>query len=881
MSDIVHKNLDATQAAWMNVHDPEDPQRTSAVSTILAEDLAGDPFNVSWTARVKNPFAVEGPDGSWTFIREPIDAAEADLKLRILAHVFADLFTGNSKAHTTLEGGEYTRRDGRPTESTWNFANVRPGEPFLQVGDYERHLRGQGRSLLSIPIFDGGNGEFNCLWGCIDPDRHLPEDPAIDHAALARKVKELELPLVVCKSKGVKGAHLYLFLKDANGYACTAIRKLLEYYKRKLEITGPVDVFPKQEILTADQIGSGVNLPYYGSSRTAFGPDGMKLDLTGFLALACKLRSYGGALVLRDLTEIYGQPGASEEKGKDKPLPVMAIRVIHEKNLKTLRESNQVGHWNDSINKAAFWAARALAAGALEGTEKSIQDVIRKAAAPREGFNERQMESTLESGWSSGITQPIRVIDDEEAHDLALETVNKWLDGQLELTNDDALDALGLLTEEEYEIGDLRQKAATRLNIKKLTMMDTFVKKRRPKQTEKDELSGTVMSLLDVEPWDQPVVLSTLLDEILEVFKSYIIFQNEYDPIMLSLWVIVTFCSDLFNVAPLVGVSAMSKECGKTSLLRILLHLVRRGLGTISLTLAVAFRVVDQFHPTLIADEVDKWLKNNPDLLTIFLGGHEREFGKVQRCEQDSKGRQILMEYECFGCKCWGQINLPDDQLVSRSLVVTLLKKKTSEKVKTWPKVGMPGDVGDQFLRLQRQALRWAHDSAELIRTTQPDVATLDNRLQDNWFPLLMIATLASDKWKAAALKAAGIEGVIDEPGDEIVMLRDLRNIFHTRKIDRIPSRVLLADLLVQADSPWMRYEKQLDGLSQQQLGTKLRKMGVRSKPLRYGKQGELIDTKQKQLKGYDKAWFQNLFDRQLAGEKPEEVDVSSEVLPS
>ena len=62
-----------------------------------------------------------------------------------------------------------------------------------------------------------------------------------------------------------------------------------------------------------------------------------------------------------------------------------------------------------------------------------------------------------------------------------------------------------------------------------------------------------------------------------------------------------------------------------------------------------------------------------------------------------------------------------------------------------------------------------------------------------------MIATLASDQWKAAALKAAGIEGVIDEPGDEIVMLRDLRNIFHTRKIDRIPSRVLLADLLVQA----------------------------------------------------------------------------------
>jgi hypothetical protein len=881
MTDSVHKNLDATQAAWMNEHDPEDPRRTSVASTILAEDLAGDPFNVSWTRTVANPFAIEDPDGSWTFFREPVDDAERDLKLRILAQVFADLYTGNPKAHTTFEGGVYTARDGRSTQSTWNLEGVRPGEPFLKIGDYEKHLRGQGASLLSIPIFDAGDGNFNCLWGCIDIDRHEPSAEAVDHGALARKIKSLNLPLVVCRSKSVKGTHLYLFLKDANGYSCATVRKLLEFYKRKLEITGPCDIFPRQESLTGDQIGSGVNLPYYGSSRTAFGPDGTELDLNGFLSFACRPRSFGDVLVLRDLTNIYGQPGPSEERSKDKPLTVTAIRAIHEKNLTALRESNQVGRWNDSINKAAFWAARALAGGALEGTEKSIQDAIRRAAAPREGFNDRQLESTLESGWSSGITQPIRIIDDEEAHDLALETVNKWLDGQLELTNDEALDALSLLTEEEYEIGDLRKKAADRLKIKKLTMMDTFVKKRRPKQAEKDELSGTVMSLADVEPWDQPVALSNLLNEVSVLLRSYIIFQNEYDPIMLSLWVIVTFCSDLFNIAPLVGVSAMSKECGKTSLLRILLHLVRKGKGTISLTLAVAFRVVDQFHPCLIADEIYKWLKNNPDLLTIFLGGHEREFGKVQRCEQDSKGRQILMEYDCFGCKCWGQINLPDDQLVSRSLVVTLLKKKTNEKVKTWPKVGMPAEVGDQFLRLQRQALRWAQDNAELIRSTQPDVATLDNRLQDNWFPLLMIATLASDQWKAAALKAAGIEGVIDEPGDEIVMLRDLRNIFHTRKIDRIPSRVLLADLLVQADSPWMRYERQPDGLSQQQLGAKLRKMGVRSKPLLYGKQGELIDTKQRQLKGYDLAWFKNLFERQLAGEKPEEVEVSNEVLPS
>jgi hypothetical protein len=683
MSDIVHKNLDETQVAWMNAHDPEDPRRTGAVSTILAEELLGDPFNVSWTTTVKHPFAIEGADGSWTFFREPIDDAEADLKLRILARVFADLYTGNSKAHTTFEEGEYTRRDGRPTESVWNLKNVRPGEPFLQVGDYERHLRGQGRSLLSIPIFDAGNGEFNCLWGCIDTDRHNPTDVPIDHAELARKVSELGLPLVVCKSKGKKGAHLYLFLKDANGHPCTAIRKLLEFYKKKLQLPAECEVFPKQDALKIDketgemQIGSPVNLPYYGDSRVAFGPDGTELDLTGFLALACKLRSYGQTLVLRNITEIYGQP-AAPASGNDQPKTADAIRAIYAKKLTAFRGMTRPGDsQNDTLNLTAWFAARAKEV--LGKTETQLKEELRKIA--ESSGHCKQIESTLSSGWDSGIADgPFKVVDIEEAEELAWIRVGKWLDGQLVLTNEQAFDDLALLSEERYETGDLREKAAKLLKIKKLTMMDSFVKKRRPKQAEKDELSGTVMSLVDVEPWDQSVVLSTLLDEILAVLKGYIIFQNEYDPIMLSLWVIVTFCSDLFNVAPLVGVSAMSKECGKTSLLRILLHLVRKGKGTISLTLAVAFRVVDQFHPCLIADEVDKWLKNNPDLLTIFLGGHEREFGKVQRCEQDSKGRQVLMEYDCFGCKCWGQINLPDDQLVSRSLVVTLLKKKKEVK---------------------------------------------------------------------------------------------------------------------------------------------------------------------------------------------------------
>src|SRR5689334_12403553 len=75
----------------------------------------------SFTLSVKNPFVIEGQDGSWTFCRKPLDAAEENLKLRILAHSFADLFQGNTAAHYKLQDGEYAEVDGAPTETVRNF----------------------------------------------------------------------------------------------------------------------------------------------------------------------------------------------------------------------------------------------------------------------------------------------------------------------------------------------------------------------------------------------------------------------------------------------------------------------------------------------------------------------------------------------------------------------------------------------------------------------------------------------------------------------------------------------------------------------------------------------------------------------------------------
>ena len=74
-----------------------------------------------------------------------------------------------------------------------------------------------------------------------------------------------------------------------------------------------------------------------------------------------------------------------------------------------LAASNVEGHWNDTINKTAYWAARAFAAEALEGTADSIRADIIKAAAASSSYNERQFEATLNSGWDSGLLVPLKI----------------------------------------------------------------------------------------------------------------------------------------------------------------------------------------------------------------------------------------------------------------------------------------------------------------------------------------------------------------------------------------------------------------------------------------------------------------------------------------
>lgn len=102
-------------------------------------------------------------------------------------------------------------------------------------------------------------------------------------------------------------------------------------------------------------------------------------------------------------------PNSSTER----PCSIFAARKTHADYLAALRAAHE-GEGNELLNKVAFFAGRCFAAKVFETeTEESLKatlvDIVTKEW--KKPHEERAARSTINSGWNSGITKPLQLID--------------------------------------------------------------------------------------------------------------------------------------------------------------------------------------------------------------------------------------------------------------------------------------------------------------------------------------------------------------------------------------------------------------------------------------------------------------------------------------
>jgi putative DNA primase/helicase len=390
-----------------------------------------------------------------------------------------------------------------------------------------------------------------------------------------------------------------------------------------------------------------------------------------------------------------------------------------------------------------------------------------------------------------------------------------------------------------------RQAAADGLGIR-VSVLDAEVAKVRPKHEE----TAPKLKCINLTPYAcaVPVDGGQLLEDLRAVLRRYLSLPEDA-VVAMALWVLHTWVYKVFDYTPILAVLSPQKRCGKSVTLELLHALSRDGLFSANATAAALYRIIELCQPTLFIDEFDSVGEQKREDLRNILNNGFHKTGNVLRCAGDNHDP---VEFGTFCPKAVASIRSLPETAMDRSIVIHMKRKLRNEARQRLRKYdGTP---------LRARMLRWAMDNeARLADITAEPPDALNDRAQDIWEPLLIIARSASGADYELATKAAlALSG--DDSAESIgtVLLSDILIIFQHEGADQLSSAELLEALNAIEDRPWATWARGRP-LHPHGLAKLLRSYGIASKNFKT-KDGSVA-------KGYHKDHFSDAWDRYLPPE--------------
>ena len=399
-----------------------------------------------------------------------------------------------------------------------------------------------------------------------------------------------------------------------------------------------------------------------------------------------------------------------------------------------------------------------------------------------------------------------------------------------------------------------RNRISKEYNVRK-SVIDQFIRE----LAKREKTGGTNEIVTEVQPSDESISGDQLLSAIkTELLKHVILPGGVAEPI--SAWVVLSYCYDAFRILPMLGVVSPVKRCGKTTLLEVLQGMANKGLTASNISPAAVFRTIEKYSPTLLVDEADTFLKDNDELRGVLNSGHTKATAFVVRVQGDD---HEPMKFSTWGPKAIAMIGTLPDTLKDRSVVVSLRRKAPGETVSR-----IDVDFERECLELRRACRRWADDNMDMLTTIRPDIPiTNDDRVTDNWMPLLAIADIAGGEWPELMRKS--MLGMLDGTDESIgpKLLKDIQDIFKSHQ--RIFSDDLVEALTAKKESPWCDWNRG-KGLTQNGLARLLKPFGIYSKDMRIGED---------KRKGYESSSFNDAFKRYIPLTPPVSTETMRQII--
>lgn len=270
----------------------------------------------------------------------------------------------------------------------------------------------------------------------------------------------------------------------------------------------------------------------------------------------------------------------------------------------------------------------------------------------------------------------------------------------------------------------------------------------------------------DAEAWlagGEAPTFSETLALTMHAFDEAMEFPRAEHGALLATWAVASYFHPLFLTFPRLALSG-ERESGKSKVLALLRATAWNALLMLNPTPAVLYRLVQEFRPTLLLDEVEGLSKDDArEVLAIVNAGYKAG-ATVPRCEGER--RKVVESFAVYGPLALAAIRSPNATTEDRCIPVVLQRGADRRRLNA-----EVDPRGESFTRIRSGCYRLLLSRWTDVREAYQTVALpswLNARARELWKPLLAVAAVA-DRENGLALTpdllALAREHVNDRPG--------------------------------------------------------------------------------------------------------------------
>jgi hypothetical protein len=299
-------------------------------------------------------------------------------------------------------------------------------------------------------------------------------------------------------------------------------------------------------------------------------------------------------------------------------------------------------------------------------------------------------------------------------------------------------------------------------------------------------------------PTDEPLAGRDLFNGIRAVLRQYLsLEEDEY--VVCTLWPMHTYVCRRFMHTPRLVLSSALRGCGKTTGLDVLKSIVACPQKSDNLTAASFIRFTNMgdstWGPTVLIDEVDNLaLLTNPFFRASLNSGH-RQGGSIQRTIQN-----VATTFRTFAPVVLAGIGSVPLPLARRSLVIHL-KRDPQAPLRLKRFDGLDVEQIEMFAMISAHLAVWAKDC--VLASDPPMPPELTGSQCDNWRVLIGIADACGPEIGELAQEVAVRMSQDLDEDFEVLLLRDIRDLFDQKRINRLASAAIVEHLNLLPHGLW------------------------------------------------------------------------------